>query len=275
MTNNLGFPSIGSSLPDMMDFVSVLAQDYRSGDIDSWKAIEDRVRSFFTPDTMAEVETVAPRWSDMACHADGSTLVHVMAVFTSLLLCPEFHQASRTQQELLKWIVFFHDIAKTPQKGQRDYTHGFRSAAMTAEVLPGIGFDAAPAYDNLIEDWVKLVNAAMTKQSETSFHIQDNRKLPKIIEGIGRLFGHSTPAALIIRTALLHVSVDVVEDWPQVAPLTDTEVKDYLDFELLPLLKVMMLVDNDSYTLFDKPTKERYRRETLDVFTRLRSLLSA
>jgi len=275
MKNNLGFPSIGSSLPDMMGFISILARDYQSGDIDSWESLEDRVRSFFTPDAMAEVEAVAPRWRDIAYHADGVTLVHVMAVFMSLLLCPEFRQASRIQQELLKWIVFFHDIAKAPQKGQRDYTHGFRSAAMTGEILPDIGFDVTPAYDSDIEDWVKLVNTAMTKQAETSVYIQDNHKLPVIVNGIGRLFGHDTPAALIIRTVLLHMSIDVVEDWPQVAPLTDNEVREYLDFDLLPLLKVMMLVDNDGCELFDMPTKARYRRETLNIFTRLESLLSA
>jgi len=274
VTDNLDFPAIGTRLPGMMDFVSVLARDYRSGDIDSAASLEERVRSFFSPDALAQVESVAPPWRDMASHDGGATLVHVMAVFASLFLCPEFRQASPSRQELMKWIVFFHDIAKTPREGQRDFTHGFRSAAVTARLLPGMGFAVTPEYENHIEDWARLVGTAVTEQPGTLIRIQDNRRLPDIAGGIGRLFGYAAPAALIVRTVLLHMSLDVVEDWPQAAPLTDNEIEKYLDFDLLPLLKIMMLVDNDGYALFDKPVKERYRRETLEVFARIESLLS-
>jgi hypothetical protein len=88
------------------------------------------------------------------------------------------------------------------------------------------------------------------------------------------LFGRNTPAALIVKTVLLHMSIDVVEDWPQAAPLGEGEIREYLDFALLPLLKVMMLVDNDGWALFDRSNKERYRQATLAVFGRVESLIS-
>jgi hypothetical protein len=269
------FPSIEFHLPDVMNFVSALAQGYQSGDINCWRIMEEKVHTFFSLDKLDKVNAVAPRWRDMASYADGTTLIHVMSVFTALILCPEFQQASKTQQELLKWIVFFHDIAKEIQQGPRDFTHGFRSAAMAGETLPGVGFAATSEYDNLIDDWVTLVNAAMTKQDKTSVSIQDNRKLPEIVNGIERLFGHNTPGALIVRTVLLHTSIDVIKDWPQAAPLSEIEIRGYLDFELIPLLRVMMLVDNDGWALFNHSTKERYRQETLTVFRRFENIAAA
>ena len=62
------------------------------------------------------------------------------------------------------------------------------------------------------------------------------------------------------------MSITVVADWPQSAPLTDAEAREYLDPQLLPLLKTMMLVDNDAWNFFDPLTKFRYRQDTLTVF---------
>jgi hypothetical protein len=269
------FPLIASRLPDMMDFVSRLAQGYRSGEIHCWQSMDERVRAFFSPHELDKLNTIAPHWREMATCAEGATLVHVMSVFTSLILCPEFQHASRPQQEMLKWIVFFHDMAKELQPGKRDFRHAFRSAAMAAETLAGVGFAVTPEYDQLIDEWVALTKAATMKPAKTSIDIQDNRKLPEILNGIERLFGRNTPAAMIVKTVLLHMSIDVVEDWPQAAPLGEGEIREYLDFALLPLLKVMMLVDNDGWALFDRSNKERYRQATLAVFERVESLISA
>jgi hypothetical protein len=267
------FPTIESRLPDLMSFVSVLAQAYRSGAIDSWEAMGKRVHAFFSPQELAKVEAIAP--GDMARDTGGVTLAHVMAAFVFLFFCPEFQQASKTQQELLKWIVLFHDIGKRLPKNRKDLTHGFKSAAMTGKSLPQIGFATTSVYTSLIEDWVALVNAATTTKSGIQDYIQDNRKLPAIIYGIEKLYGHNTPAALIVKTVLLHMSIDVVKDWPSPAPLTDAEIKTCVDLELFPLLKVMMLVDNDAWAFLDRPTREKYRRETLNEFERLESFIGA
>jgi len=259
-------------MPEMMAFVSGLAQDYQSGDIHSWQMMAERVHAFFTPDKLDAVDAVAPGWRDMSTCADGVTLVHVMCVFTGLLESPEFEQASKAQQELMKWIVFFHDISKDLSDGRRDQTHGFRSAAMAGATLPRIGFPVTSEYDRFFQEWFALTNGAVTNQGASTDYIHDNRQLPGIIAGIDRIFGHNTPAALIVKTVLLHFSINVVEEWPQVAPLTETEERRYLDLELLPLLKMMMLADNDGWTLFDPATREQYRQETLAVFSGLESM---
>jgi hypothetical protein len=275
MMSDIDFPRLESQFPDVMDFVAVLARDYRAGLIDSWEALGKKVRAYFTPARLSEMDAVVPGWHRMALDAGGITLVHVMAVYMSLLLCPEFRRASRYRCELMKWIVFFHDIAKEIRDGRRDFTHEFHSAVLTAETLPGIGFNVTPEYSLLIKDWVTIVNGAITVQNKTGINIQDNSKLPEIFAGIERLFGHNTPAALIVKSVLFHMSFNVVKEWPQAAPLTESEIKKYVDFELLLLLKMMILVDNDAWALFDPPLKKRFRRETLKVFRKLAFIIKA
>ena len=274
MINETSFPTIEYHLPEMMAFVSGLVQDFQSGDIRSWETITERTQSFFSSDMLDKIEAIAPGWRDMASYANGMTLVHVICVFTGLLLCPEFEQASNIQRELMKWIVLFHDIAKEVRNRKGDRVHGFRSAAKAGATLPEIGFAATAEYDSFFDEWFILTNTAITKGGETSVYIQDNRKLPEIIAGIDRLFGYSTPAALIIKTVLLHMSLTVVEDYPTASPLTEIEIRQYLDNELFPLLKMMMLVDSDGWELFRQPIRERYRQETLAVFERLESIVA-
>ena len=270
---NTEFPLVETHLPQVMTFVSGLVQDYRSGKIQSWEMMTERVHSFFTPEMLDKVDAVAPGWREMSSCANGVTLVHVMCVFVGLLTCPEYQHASNTEQVLMKWIVLFHDLAKEVCNGQRDYTHGFRSAAKTGAILPRVGFSVMPEYENLFQEWFTFTTTATTKHDEAGVYIQDNRKLPEIITGTEQLFGYDTPATLIVKTVLLHSSIDVVEEWPQVAPLTESEIRRYLNNTLFPLLKMMMLVDNDGWVLFDLPTKEQYRQETLSVFGKLAPML--
>ena len=137
---------------------------------------------------------------------------------------------------------------------------------MAGEILPRLGFGVTDDYQSLIREWICVTENAVTREAKSEDYIQDNSKLPEIVDGIERMFGRNTPAALVVRAVLLHMSINVVKDWPQTAPLFEAEIRKHIDTELLPLLKIMMLVDNDAWSLFDQPTKERYRQETLAVF---------
>lgn len=259
----------------MMDFVAVLAEEYRSGLIGSWDVLGEKVRAFFTPARLSEMDAVVPGWRRVALDAGGVTLVHITAVLFSLLLSPGFRRASRDRRELMKWIVFCHDTAKEIRDGRRDFTHEFRSAVLAAEVLPALGFATAPDYGRLIMNWSTLVNNAMTVQDGTGIKIQDNRKLPEIVAGVAGLFGRNTPAALIVKTILFHMSVNPVKDWPQAAPLTVADFRRYVDADLFPLLKMLVLTDNDGWALFDQSLKKRFCRETLGVFRKLEPVIRA
>ena len=257
----------------MMAFALSLTRDYQSGELSSWQALTQRVDAFFSPAMLDQVENVAPGWPEMAARGKGLTQVHVMCAFIGLLTCPEFKRASRAQQELAKWVVLFHDIAKQVEPGKPDRIHAFRSATTAAVALPIIGFEVTTNHASHCEEWCALVRAANIQLGDrhTAYPIQDNGQLPRIIEGIGQMFGHGSPAALIIKTVLLHHSITMLEQYPVAAPLTEYETGHYLDRDLLTLLKLMSLADSDGWELFLPTTRERYRQLTLAVFDKLES----
>lgn len=267
------FPSFDSHLIELNRFVLKLAEEYHAGKINAWDDLEERVGVFFTAAQMDAMEAIVPGWRKMTSYLDGVTLTHVMGVFLGLLMLPEFQSLSREQQELAKWMVLFHDVEKEVRKGERDPKHGFRSAVTTARQLPHLGFTAREEYDRLIAPWSEFTYSAVKMAESYTEPIQDNEKLLKILTGIDRMFGEDTPAALIVKGVLLHMSINVVRDWPQPAPLTEAEVRMYINSDLVPLLKVLMLADNDGWVLF-YPQREQQRSETLETFQRIEKIIS-
>jgi hypothetical protein len=268
------FPSFDLHLADLSRFIFELAEEYQADEIKTWSDLDERVRAFFTSERMESVESVVPGWHRMASYLDGVTLTHVMGVFLGLVMLPEFQDLSREQQQLAKWIVLFHDVEKEVRKRERDPRHGFRSAVRAARQLPHLGFAVTAEYDDLITSWSEFTHSAVKSSKSYSEPIQDNENLPEILAGIERMFGEDIPAALIVKGVLLHMSINVLNDWPQAAPLTEAEIRKYVTPDLAPLLKVMMLADNEGWVMFT-PQREQQRMETLDAFQRIGKIISS
>jgi hypothetical protein len=267
------FPSFDDHLPDLNQFILELVEAYRAGKVDSWDELETRVKSFFTPERMDETESVAPGWKKMASYSEGITLTHVMCVFLGLFMLPEFRALTPEQQQLAKWIILFHDIDKFHIRGKKDTMHAFNSAVVAANVMPGLGFHITSEYHQLINSWSGFTRQAFIPTGVEASPKPDNQKLPEILSGIDQLFRENTPASLITKTILLHISLDVDKNYPTPAPLTDDEIQRSINTGLLPLLKVMMLSDNEGWSMFDPETRVRQRNETLDEFTRVEGLI--
>ena len=135
------------------------------------------------------------------------------------------------------------------------------------------GFPVTGDYQSGFQAWAQLTEAASRLDADGIERIQDNRRLPEILAGIDQMFGHNSATALVVKTILLHFSIDTCSDWPQVAPLSDAEISRYIDLEFLPYLEIMMLVDSDAWALFDPDDKAKMRAETLDVFQEVRALV--
>lgn len=273
-TASEAFPDFDDCLPELNHFILEVVESYQSGQIRSWDALERRVKTYFTPQRMQQMEVAVPGWQKMASFAEGVTLVHVMCVFLGLFMLPEFQSLSRTQQQVAKWIVLFHDVEKEVREGARDAVHGFRSAVMAAKQLPHLGFSVTAEYARLIRPWSELTYSAMKLSGDAADPIQDNDRLPEILAGIETMFGADTPAVLNVKTVLLHMSINVVPDWPQAAPLTEAEIKSYITSHLAPLLKCMMLADNEGWSLFDPETRTEQRTDTLEAFGKIEQLIS-
>jgi len=268
------FPSFDIEFKELNQFILTLVDEYGNGKIRSWEELDKRVKAFYPPERMDTIEAKASGWKKMASYSNGITLTHVMCVYLGLYIMPEFHVLTPQQKQLAKWIVLFHDIDKIYIKGKRDHTHAFRSGVVAAKVLHTIGFPVTENFNDTFHSWSEFTKSAVIDHPNLpGEQISDNKKLPTIIDGIEKMYRKDTPAVLIIKGVFFHMCVQVVKDWLQPSPLTDDELKKYIDHELLFLLRVMHLADNDGWTLFE-PERESYIRETLKAFERVEGLIS-
>ena len=267
-------PRLEDHLPELSDFTGSLANRIETGELQSGDELASRFRDFYTPDRMAAIEIVVPGWQEMAAYADGATLNHITQALVALQLLPEYRQASAHMQALMEWSELYHDVGKQVICGQRDALHAFRSATVAARVLPRLGFPASDAYAGEIDSWTRRVLGASVAAPDGKGSIPDNRAVPEIVQGIERLFGADSAAALIVQAVMLHQSLQVVPEWPNPASLTEAEVPRCIRPELLPLLEAVMLVDSDAWQLFDPPSKEKFRQCTLAVFADVRRQLA-
>jgi hypothetical protein len=266
-------PEVEKYVPELMTFINDLAGEYRIGMLNSWPLMTEKVQAFFTPDMMDKTDAVIPGWRKMSSYTDGITLVHTVSALTALMLRPEYRNATREQRSMMQWIILLHDLAKAKVNGIKDHTHGFRSAAMAGKLLSQFGFTVQDAYYDRIDEWYSLTYSAMTTHHDRGMDVQDNSKLPQIVAGIETLFGCHTAPALIVKTILFHYSFNVLQEWPVQSPLTDHEIGLYIDDNLLPLLRVMVNVDNDAWDFFEPETKERHRTETVILIDKVKHII--
>jgi hypothetical protein len=261
-------------LPEFFNLVDSLAHQIEIEALKNWDEFEPQVREFFTSEQMGKVEKFVAGWKRMASYADGVTLIHVASALVGLVQLPEYRSAARAEQEIMEWIILFHDVGKqVPPDGGRDAVHAFRSAVLTAHGLKSNGF--VQVDEGGLVEWCSLTQSAIKVDERTGQEFQDNGRLNSICAGIENLFGRDSPASLILKSILFHLSIDVVADWPQPAALDDLSIRKYFNARLFPYMKVMMLVDSEAWSLFDSDTKIKYRQETLAVFERISILINS
>lgn len=268
----MNLPNFDEQLSFLNQFTLELVQNYHEGELNSWDELDEKVKAFFTSARMDQMEALVPGWKKMASYSDGITLTHVMCVFLGVFMMPEFHALSPEGQQMAKWIVLFHDLDKFHIHGKKDTMHAFRSGVLAAKGLPAFGFPVTEQYPALLPTWSEHTLGAFVSGDGTPR--PDNGKLPEILSGIDQLFGENTPAALITKTALLHISVNVDPQYPTPSPLTAAEIKRCIDSTVLPLLRVMMMGDNEGWALFEPEYRARQRRDTLAAFRAFEKIIA-
>lgn len=275
MEPKLDFPSFDHSLPDLDNFIHELIAAYKVNRLNSWEELDDRVKAFYTPGMMNIIESKAPGWTRMASYSDGITLTHVTCVFLGMYMLSEFQGLTPEQQQISKWIVLFHDVEKFHVRQVKDTMHAFKSAVTAARELPKLGFPISQAYHSLIDPWCEYTLNAFISTDIPESPTPDNQKLPRILSEIDELFGTETPASLIVKTILLHISPAIDKNYPTPAPLTEDEMQRFISPALLPLLRVMMFSDNEGWSLFEPEVRIQQYRDAVAGFKRIQELVEA
>ena len=274
MNASPGFPSFDVLLPELDQFIHELMQYHQAGKINSWEQLEEKVNAFFTPVQMDRMESVAPGWRKMASYSGGITLVHVMCVFLGVYMMPEYRVLTPDQQQMAKWIVLFHDLDKVHIPGKKDSMHAFQSGVLAANTLPSLGFPITAKYHERIHSWSEHTLQAFVIRANDATPKPDNQKLPEILTGIEDLFGKNAPATLITKIVLLHISLKVDPLYATPSPLTEEEIKHFITPDLLPLLKVMMMGDNEGWALFEPEVRKRQYKDTVAAFQEVEKIIT-
>ena len=274
MNSHQRFPFFDEHLSALNQFVLDLVEIYQAGYLNSWDDLDEKVKAFFTSERMEQTEAIVPGWKKMSSYSEGITLTHVMCVFLGVFMMPEFQALTLVQQQLAKWIVLFHDLDKFHIAGKKDSMHAFNSGVLTAKILPKFGFPVTAKYHELIHSWSERTLQAFTLRDGDPAPKPDNQKLPEILAGIDQLFGADSPAALITKVALLHISLNIDVSYPTPSPLTDEEIKRFITPDLFPLLKVMMMGDNEGWALFDPDDRARQYKDAVTVFQKVERIIA-
>lgn len=257
-------PQFDTHLPFFDRFIQDLVGEFQTGHLSTWEELETRCDLFYTSEVMDAIEEKAPGWKMMSSYTGGITRTHVTCVFLGMYMLKQFQSLSAEEKQIAKWIILFHDIGKFHIQGKKDTLHAIKSAVIAAKSLPGLGFPATGGYQALIENW--SANSLEAYIPEEHILKPDNRKLPEILSGIDELFGGHSPASVIVKVILLHISLAVDKNYPTPSPLTDHEVKMMIDPQWLPLLIVMYLADNDGWSLFHPEIRDQQQRDALEAF---------
>ncbi|MEY2816828.1 MAG: hypothetical protein RL275_291 [Chloroflexota bacterium] len=267
------FPSFDIAFPELNEFIHELVQEYKTGNLNSWDELDKRTHRFYSLDMMDLIESKAPGWKNMSSYSEGITRTHVTCVFLGMYMLDEFQSLSPEQQQIAKWIILFHDIDKFHIRKVKDTMHAFNSAVVAANTLPSLGFFTTYKYNELIQSWSDYTRNASIPTDVKESPKPDNQKLPRILSEIDELFGQDTPASLIVKTILLHISPAVDKNYPTPSPLTEDEMQRFINPPLFPLLKVMMLSDNEGWSMFNPMVRDQQKRDALIAFERIQELI--
>lgn len=270
----MNFPMFDQKVSFLNLFILDLVNEYRMGEINLWDILDKKVKSFFTAQLLAQTESLVPGWIKMTSYSDGITLTHVMCVFLGVLMLPEYEALTEEEKQLIKWVVLLHDVEKFHIREKKDTMHAFKSGVHAAKILPSLGFSVTDKYADLIDSWSSLTLQAFTMPEENTSPKPDNQKLPEILNGIDEMFGENTPASLITKVVLLHISLDVDLFYPTPAALTDDEIKLFISPTMFPVLKVMLLGDNEGWSMFEPETRKRQRDDALKACKKFEKIIN-
>lgn len=259
---------IADYLPEFIFFLKQLTTDVKLEKITSWDDFETAINPFYTPEMMQKIETIAPGWLKMASYRDGITQTHVTAVFVALLLSQEYQSATEEQRILMEWAVLFHDITKVSVKGNHDYVHAYKSAALAGKTLAKLNFQTNATQDE-IDTWYDFTYKATLYSEEHKETIQDIEKLPQIIARLKQI--HNEDAYAIVLAILLHLAIVTDPVYPILAPMSESDMKMSITEYSIPIMKGLFLADGSGWELFaeDKSFDAQRRIEIHKVFSKI------
>jgi len=244
-------PTIERTLPILWVLAKRTASDIQSGNFTDWTPLITRLGDLTNPAWIDQVDGILPGWRKIAAIKNGLTAKHTLLVLATCLNLPEYAQADELTQHEIEWAAILHDIDKDLSSG-RDASHPFKSAAVAAQILPGLGFPLQPGVlEADVAEWSDLVIRSQRPVGDQTFH--DHTHLREIVDGMHVHWGHDTSVIRIMKAILFHQSLPTLKAWPNPMLLNDFELRYSLTLKDMNVLGPLLIADSDSWNLFDEP----------------------
>lgn len=241
--------TVEEKLPDFWKLAKKTASGLRTEKLPNLETLLRYIRPLLEEDFTKSVDKVIPGWRKIATLHDGQTALHTLLVFSLCLNLPGYTLADERTRREIEWAAVLHDLDK--KQARQDTAHPFRSAAVVARIMPGMGFDLLPGVnESNLEAWSSLVMSAQQLDGERMVH--DHSSLKEIIDGIYKCWGNDTPSSRVLKAVLFHQSLPTVKDWTNAVLLTDEEISFALTLGDMKVLGTLMLADSESWNIFSE-----------------------
>jgi hypothetical protein len=246
-------PTLPERLPRIWTLAQEVADALKAGTYTRWPSLLARLEILTEPGWIDEVDNLAPGWRKIATIKTGITAKHTLLALAICLNLPEYATANENTCCEIEWAALLHDLDKEyPANGKKDASHAFRSAAMAARVLPGLGFPLQPGANfSELDQWASLLIASQRAVDGQNVH--DHTHLPQILSGLRHLWGDETPANRILKAILFHQSLPTLVDWTNPVLLNDDELHAALTLRDMDVLGPLLIADSDAWNIFDEP----------------------
>ena len=241
--------TVKEKLPAFWNLSQQIATALQVGKFSDRESLNQQIRPLLDESFIESMDKIIPGWRKIAILHKGQTALHTLLVFSLCLNLSEYTLADEQTCREIEWAAVLHDLDKNLARS--DTAHPFRSAAVVARIMPGLGFELLPQIGKTdLEAWSNLVLSAQRQDGERMIH--DHASLRDIIDGIHKCWGRESSAARVLKGVLLHQSLPTVKEWSNAVLLTDEELSYSLTLSDMKVLGPLMIVDSDSWSIFSE-----------------------
>jgi len=162
-------------------------------------------------------------------------------------------------QNVLLWAALFHDISKrnypTFPNIRKDFIHPFTSAATTLNIL----LRYVNSNSEIIEK-TKILSEFINKSYyivydnvlDENIEFPINNNIPEILKQLEEIFLKDSDIYLVVKLILLHQALPMIDIFPPTMSLSNDEIRNYFDFNLVKIMKILMESDSLAYNIGDE-----------------------
>jgi len=205
-----------------------------------------------------EITRTIPKWTWLDTQYGGAVCYHILRVLYCTLNDTDFKQLDKEKQNIIKWTVMLHDIAKrgTPTffKKQKDLAHPYISAIVALDVFTTL----SELEDILIKEKIRILKKEI--KESIIYDKPDLSKLRVILDIAKNALSNSYFCFTVFKLIIMHQALPGLKRFKQPIKLTEEEIKESCDVEFIRLMEILMINDSINYHLQDK----NYMKELYD-----------